>query len=399
MRGKYILIFLQLIVVASLVTITTGCAPLVTRNPVVRDKSQNAHIPDIPLARFWGDELPSRLKKRLENTREEIKASFPETFGKPHNYLSVSGGGANGAFGAGLLVGWTEAGNRPKFDIVTGISTGALIAPFAFLGPSYDQQLQEIYTTLSTKDLLKRRSLLKLLRSDSIANSEPFRGLIAKYINEQILEQLADAYKKGRRLFIGTTNLDADRPVIWDVTAIAASGAPNALDLIHDVLLASASIPGAFPPVYIEVEADGERYDEMHVDGGVTSQVFLYPVSVDWRQVMELLEVKGTPQVYVIRNARLLPNYKITDPKLLPIAERSISSLIRTQGVGDLYRIYLGTQRDGVGYNLAYIPDYVDLTPKEQFDPHYMQILFDLGYKMAKSGYPWKKQPPGFDPL
>ena len=135
------------------------------------------------------------------------------------------------------------------------------------------------------------------------------------------------------------------------------------------------------------------------MDGGVTSQVFLYPVSVDWRQVMELLEVKGTPQVYVIRNARLLPNYEIIDPKLLPIAERSISSLIRTQGIGDLYRIYLGAQRDGVGYNLAYIPDNFELTQREPFDKRYMQLLFDLGYEMGKSGYPWKKQPPGFEPL
>jgi len=398
MKRKYILIFLQLMVAAWTVTITTGCAPLVTRNPVPMAKSQNAQIPDIPLARFWGDELPPRVKEKLALPKEEIKALFPEIYGKPHDYLSISGGGANGAFGAGLLVGWTEAGNRPKFDIVTGISTGALIAPFAFLGPSYDQQLKEVYTEFSTSDILKRRGLFKIARGDAISDTEPLRELMAKYINRQVLEQFSAAYKKGRRLYIGTTNLDADRPVIWDVTAIAASGAPNALDLIHDVLVASASVPGAFPPVYIEVEADGERYDEMHVDGGVSSQVFLYPVSLDWRQILEILEVKGKPNVYVIRNSRLLPSYKVIDPKLLPIAGRSISSLIRTQGIGDLYRIYLGAQRDGIDYNLAYIPDNFELTQREPFDKHYMQLLFDLGYKMAKSGYPWKKQPPGFEP-
>lgn len=164
------------------------------------------------------------------------------------------------------------------------------------------------------------------------------------------------------------------------------------------MLLASASIPGAFPPVYIEVDANGQRYDEMHVDGGASSQVFLYPAALDWRELSAQLGIKGEGRVYVIRNAELAPDWQAVKPKLAPISGRTISSLIRTQGTGDLYRIYLGTQRDGLDYNLASIPGDFDEKPTEPFDPEYMQKLFDLGYRLAKAGYPWGKAPPGLEP-
>ena len=194
---------------------------------------------------------------------------------------------------------------------------------------------------------------------------------------------------------IATTNLDAGRPVIWNLTRIAASGHPKALELIHDLMRASASIPVAFPPVLVEVEANGQRYDEMHVDGGGASQIFLYPIGIDWRHVGEKLEVKGTPNAYLIRNARLTPGWKTVEPRVPPIAARTIDSLIRTQGIGDMYRVYLGTKRDGLDYHLAYIPDDFEEQPKEAFDKEYMRKLFDVGYKLAKNGYPWLKYPPG----
>jgi hypothetical protein len=199
-------------------------------------------------------------------------------------------------------------------------------------------------------------------------------------------------------LFIGTTNLDAKRPVIWNIGGIAKSGAPNALELVHDILLASASIPGAFTPVYIEVEADGRRYDEIHVDGGTSSQVFLYPASLDMRWAMRQIGLKGKSRIYVIRNSRIEPDWETVKPRIVPILGNTISTLIRTQGIGDLYRIYLGAQRDGMDYNLAFIPSDFKEKPKESFDPEYMGKLFDLGYQVAKNGYPWKKAPPGFEP-
>jgi len=296
------------------------------------------------------------------------------------------------------MVGWTAANNRPSFRAVTGISTGALIAPFAFLGPEYDAKLKKFYTTTSTKDILKIRSLFSILKADSAADTKPLREMLEDVVNVKMLEDIVVEYDKGRRLYIGTTNLDAQRPVIWDIGIIAKSGAPNALELVREILVASASIPGAFTPVYIEVEADGRRYDEIHVDGGTSSQVFLYPASLDMRWLERQIGLKGKTRIYIIRNSRMEPDWETVKPKILPIFHNTISTLIRTQGVGDLYRIYLGTQRDGMDYNLSFIPSDFEEKPKETFDPEYMSKLFDLGYRMAMDGYPWTKAPPGFEP-
>jgi len=314
--------------------------------------------------------------------------------GRPHTYLAISGGGANGAFGVGLLAGWTATGTRPEFTMVTGISTGALIAPFAFLGSDYDHVIEEVFTTTSTKDIAKKRSMLSAITSDAAASTEPLQELIARHVDEPLMQAIAAEFQTGRNLLIGTTNLDVKRPVIWNLGRIAASGHPDALEWIRKVLLASASIPAAFPPVLMEVEAEGETYDEMHVDGGAAAQVFLYPVGLDWDFLLEKLDVPGTPRIYVIRNSRMKPRWKVVNNKLLPIMGGSVSALIRTQGIGDLYRIYLVAQKDGMDFNLAYIPADFDETPEEQFDPIYMKKLFDVGYELAKGGYPWKKLPP-----
>jgi hypothetical protein len=312
--------------------------------------------------------------------------------------LAISGGGSNGAFSAGLLLGWTEAGTRPEFTAVTGISTGALIAPFAFLGPDYDATLKKLYTGISTEDILTERGFWSGfygLKSDALADTKPLRKLLKKYITPKIMEAIAEEYRKGRQLEVGTTNLDAQRPVIWNIGRIAASGHPKALDLIRDLMLASASIPVAFPPVLVKVEANEQVYDELHVDGGGTTQIYMYPVGLDWRRVEEKLEVKGRPNVYLIRNSVIDPKYSEVEPGITNIAGRTIDSLIRTQGIGDMYRMYLQTKRDGLSYNLAYIPKDFKEESKEPFDKEYMGKLFDLGYRLAKDGYPWLKYPPG----
>lgn len=383
-----------LVVFISISFLLSGCTAIPIRKSLPEELGEAAHIPDIPRARVWGDEKPSYFEEWFAQSREELMNRYPGIMGREHNYLAVSGGGANGAFGAGLLVGWSAAGTRPEFTMVTGISTGALAAPFAFLGPAYDTQLKEMYTTYSTKDLVKMGNILKAISGYSAIDTTPLRNLIAKYINHQIMEAIAAEYRKGRALWIGTTNLDAKRPVIWNIGVIAASGGPEALELIHKMILASASIPAAFPPVFIEVEADGDRYDEMHVDGGTASQIFLYPAGIDWGRVAQRLEVNGTPRAYLIRNSSLEPEWETVSPKILPIAGQSIVSLIRTQGIGDMYRIYLNCMRDGLDYNLAYIPEDFDPEPSEAFDPVYMGKLFDLGYRLAKEGYPWSKAPP-----
>jgi hypothetical protein len=388
----------SILILLMVTVIMSGCASVLRHNSLPEDFEGMAQLPGMPeRARIWGDEPPPWLDRWRKDSREDLVAEFGGVMGQEHNYLAISGGGANGAFGAGLLVGWSAAGTRPEFTIVTGISTGALIAPFAFLGPDYDVQLEEVYTKYSTDDLIKKRGILAAATGDAAVSTEPLQTLIARYFNPQVIKAIAAEGRKGRVLFIGTTDLEADRPVIWNITRIAASGDPGALELIHKVVLASASIPVAFPPVIIEVETDGQRYDEMHTDGGTTTQIFLYPVGIKWDVITERLEVKGTPKVFLIRNARLEPVRKSLKPRILPIADRAVSSLIRTQGIGDMYRLYFGAQRDGLDYNLAYIPGDFSETPKEMFDPEYMRKLFDLGYRMAKTGYPWRKAPPGFE--
>ena len=377
--------------------IATGCSSLPERNPLPESLADTAVIPGISDARYWADSPPPEIADWFKMTKQQLKAQYPATYGQKHNYLAISGGGQRGAFGAGLLCGWTEAGTRPEFTMVTGVSTGALIAPFAFLGPEYDHVIREIYTSYSTEDIVTPRSALKTLLGDAATDSTPLQEKLARYINEDVMAAIAAEYKKGRVLDIVTTNLDAARPVAWNIGRIAASGSPDALQLIRDVMLASASIPAAFPPVMFDVEANGQRYDELHVDGGATSVLYLYPIGLDWERLTRRLEVKGQPKVYILRNGVWRKNWESVERSTIPIALRSMDSLMGSAVLGDAYRIYLATQRDGIQYNLAYIPESFNEESSEPFDKDYMTRLFNLGFQMAKDGYTWHAVPPGYD--
>ena len=383
--------------VAIVTALTIGCASVPKRNPLPEELASEATVPGGQHARQWGDEKPTFTDQWFAMSKDETREMFGGVMGRRHHYLAISGGGANGAFGAGLLCGWTEAGDRPQFTIVSGVSTGALIAPFAFLGPDYDHVLRTFYTTTSTKDIMKKRSPFNALTSDAAASSKPLQELIARVFTQQVMDAVIAEHRKGRRLTIGTTNLDANRAVHWNIGAIADSGDPRALELIHQILLASASIPAAFPPVLIEVEANGQSYDELHVDGGATAQVYIYPAGIDWEQVLEKLEVEKMPDLYIIRNSILAPKYETVRNRIFDITGRSVSSMIRTQGIGNTYEIYLMAKRDGLDYHLAYIPGTFEEKPQEAFDPVYMKKLFDLAYEQAKSGFPWDEYPPGYD--
>ncbi|BCG66005.1 MAG: hypothetical protein methR_P3877 [Methyloprofundus sp.] len=377
--------------------IMTGCSTTADRHPPPANLISIVAIPDIPEARFWADEWPKHSVQRINSISDaDIKKRSSATYNVPHNYLAISGGGANGAFGAGLLAGWTAQGTRPEFTMVTGVSTGALTAPFAFLGAAYDAKLKVIYTTTYTKDVALERNLIAALMGDSLADTAPLQQLISQYMTPAVIDAIAIEHKKGRRLFIGTFNLDAGRSVIWDIGAIAVSSHPEKVSLIHEVMRASAAIPVAFPPVMISVNANDQQYDEMHVDGSVGSQVFVYPAAVNWKKIIKKLKVKGNPQVFVIRNAYLEPDYNGVNRSVLPIATRSIDSLLRASGTGDLYQIYALCTRDGNDFNLAYIPpDFIE-EPTEGFDPVYMSKLYKRGYDMTVKGFPWEKSPPGF---
>jgi hypothetical protein len=386
------LILAALLVVAWL----TSCGPL-HRMPAV-PQTQQADITVLGLkdVRFWGDEVtPQMIEGGLAAyRREQAYAASTGHAGPlpPAYYVAISGGGENGAFGAGLLVGWTATGTRPTFKGVTGISTGALIAPFAFLGPAYDTQLTEVYTRISPKDVLEQRWVLSGLLSDAMATNEPLFHTLQRYVTPEFVQAIATEYQHGRLLLIATTDLDAGRPVIWDIGKIAASGNPGAMTLIQKIMLASAAIPVAFPPVMIDVESDGKQYQEMNVDGGASAQVFVYPPGLR----INRLGITRKRILYVIRNARLDPQWADVNRQTLSIADRATTSLIQTQGVGDLYRIYSVSQRDDVDFNLASMPPTFGVKLRYPFDPEYMNALFKVGYDMGEAGYPWSKVPPGF---
>lgn len=391
------------VVLAIFVMVLQGCATPARQAAVPMGMEDQAQVPGFEDVRYrlgFGKDTAAMAREGMESYRreqEQLAASGQGGQLPPAVYLAVSGGGDNGAFGAGLLCGWTAAGDRPVFKLVTGISTGALIAPFAFLGSSYDAQLKEFYTTISQKDILEKRGMLAGLFNDAMADNRPLWGLVGKAVTQTMLDAIGAEYKRGRLLLVATVDLDARQALIWNMTKIAASGNPKALELFRSILIASAAIPGAFPPTMLDVEVGGKQYQEMHVDGGTMAQVFLYPPSMS----AKIKELEGKKfearerKLYIIRNSRLDPEWAQVDRRTMTIAGRAIESLIQTQGVGDLYRIYVTAQQDGLDYNLAYVPSSFNVPKKEDFDTAYMRQLFEVGYSMAAKGYPWQKSPPG----
>ncbi len=303
--------------------------------------------------------------------------------GRPINLLAVSGGGDDGAYGAGFLKGWTQNGSRPQFDVVTGVSTGALIAPMAFLGSAYDGYLEDFYTRTSADDIYRVRILDLLTGGLAAADSTPLARRIAAVVSPALVDRIAEERRKGRLLLVGTTNLDAQRQVIWDIGRIAASGRPDRVALIRRVILASASVPGVFQPVTIEAERDGVRFQELHVDGGVTRGVFAYPASV------RLPPRRGERNMWVIRNAKLAPEWDATRSTAVGIVRRSLSTLLKSQSSGDIYLIQSIAQAGDFDLRLTAVPPDFPLPYVRPFEPTYMRTLFATGEAAGRSGRAW----------
>ena len=319
---------------------------------------------------------------------------------KPFNVLVLSGGGAYGAYSAGVLAGWTETGTRPDFDVVTGVSTGALVGTLAFLGPEYDPFLKRFYTSVTDKDVYARKTELFALFSDSFRESKPLAKLIEAVISPDLLKDIAAEHARGRRLYVGTTHLDARRLVVWDMGEIAARGRPEDLALFRQVLLASASIPGFFPPVPIDVSVDGQPVEEMHVDGGVTASLFFRPPQVPADRAKKLggRPLEGS-NVYIIVAGKLYADPGCVERRLLPIAADSISALLYSQCRGDLFQLYALSLATGMNYRVTAIPMDLDV-PRDatSFDPKVMGWLYEVGREHARSGRPWRTTPPGAEP-
>jgi predicted acylesterase/phospholipase RssA len=384
----------QALTLAALLVIA-GCAAIEPRNALPEAAAARSEPAGFHNIRYWGDETAFNAGPSDPSNADAMAVSFSRNEPRRQlNLLAISGGAEDGAFGAGLLAGWGDAGNRPSFDLVTGVSSGALIAPFVFLGRERDDQLREIFTRYGRKDIFTY-NVSDLVQGAALLDDTPLAQLIEKYIDRDFMHEVALERAKGRVLLIGTTNLDAQRPVLWDMGRIAASESPEALELFRKVLLASATLPGVFAPVRIKVRVGGQDYDELHVDGGVTRQVFIAP------SIMRLVSgsaarrtVSGS-RLYVIRNGRIDPQFQPVSPNVLSVTRRSLSTLIKNQSIGDLYRIYSMAKQSGVDFNLASIPADFDQQTDQPFDQKYMSALFDRGYDAGRRGYPWTKSLPG----
>lgn len=360
-----------------------GCASA-PREPFTPEEQAKAGVPGIPDARLWLDD-PAAIRRLLTDTATRAPA-FRAT--GVVSVLSISGGGDNGAFGAGLLVGWSERGTRPEFAAVTGVSVGALIAPFAFLGPRYDPALRRMFTDGTAERILALDGLASLLRL-RLREVSPLTELVGRYVDRALLEAVAAEHRRGRLLLVVTTNLDAQRTAVWNMGAIASSTDPGAIELFRDVLVASASIPAVFPPAYIRVASGGRRFSEMHVDGGVTTNVLVVPETF----LLALLSPPNTrarPQLYVIVNNKLAPEFGVVPDRTIQIVARTVSTSIKASTRSTLISAYAFARRQGWSFNLAAIDPGFSSSTSTGFQTAAMRRLYDHGYAKGRSGQLWE---------
>lgn len=348
------------------------------RTPFTAADDAAATIPGMPDVRFFADQT------------DEFKKALPA---EPGPWLLLSTGGADGAFGAGLLTGLSAGGHRPDYSVVTGVSAGALMAPFVFAGPKYDATLQALYTKTSAADIFEVGST-----GESFLDTWPLRDLIKNQVTPELLADIAAAYKSGRRLFVVTTDLDAQRSVVWNMGAIAVHATDGkddgaALNLFRSVLLASGSIPGAFPPVLIDVEGNGKHFSEMHVDGGVGGQFFVAPPAL-----MESTSGYKIPAtaLYIVINSGLQPDFAVVDRSTPTILAQSVGMAVKTDLRLMLDRALVAAKNSGIAYNVASIPADFNTPSRGAFDPNYMRSLFETGYDLGKSGHAFADSPPPY---
>jgi hypothetical protein len=370
--------------VAACALAIAGCAT-VTRIPYTQQEQAEAVIPGIPGARLWADDPGIATGRRSVVSR--VARTQP-------SILALSGGGADGAFGAGLLSGWSARGTRPQFTFVTGSSAGALLAPYAFLGPSYDETIKGVFASGEMSNLLQSDGLSALFGASAF-KSAPLRDLIAHHVDAALLEAIGREYRIGRRLYIVTTNLDAQRTAIWDMGKIAASGDPGALELFRNVMAASATVPGVFAPVLIDVEANGRHFAEMHVDGGVTSNVLIVPEAV-LVSGTPLFPPESRPKVYIIMNGKLAPDFEVVRASTLPIVTRSFETSVRANTRSTLLASLQFAKSRNWEFNIAAIDAEYPKSSAGIFDPGYMGQLFDYGYQRGRSGALFQSTPTEF---
>jgi Patatin-like phospholipase len=325
--------------------------------------------------------------------QSEERAWLPVSKSTEINYLVVSGGGSGGAFSVGALKAWSDRNDRPQFDIVSGVSTGALIAPYAFLGSAYDKPLVDLYTSGIAKELVAVDFLPDALLGASLLKQEPLRAMVERYLTRDVVAKIAAEHRKGRRLLVLTSNLDSQRAVIWNMGAIAASGRPDALKLFQDTIIASASIPGLFPAVLIKARFGEQAFEEMHSDGGSASSILTIPEG--W---MTSSKVGAWPKghrlnMYIIVNNALIPEFSTTRNNTFAVMARANSSLIKSQTRSALMATYVYAQKNGIRFRVASIDTQVPYKIIDPFNTNYMRAVYKLGYSEMASGSLWKERP------
>jgi patatin-like phospholipase len=340
---------------------------------------------------------PKELTEWARKIRDLRKPAAPSP---PKNVLVVSGGGIYGAYPAGVVAGWTETGTRPEFDVVTGVSTGALVGVFAFLGPAYDCELRRYYTTISNEDIYRRRRFPFLIFAESLADNSRLVRLIEEGITDERIAAVAAEHRKGRRLYIATSDLDTRRAVVWDMGALAVRNTPEDHQLIRDILVATTAIPGFFPPVRIPVTVDGVRHVERHVDGNTSSSMFFVPPYVPQEQRAALPPgwLYGS-NIYALVAGKLYADPVPVKARTFRIAGNAISTVLYDQTRSDLHKLFLTSVLTGMNFNMTAIPkDLPVTTDSMEFDPAEMTRLFEAGREWALAGLQWRQTPPGYEP-
>ncbi len=338
-----------------------------SRGDFTAEQANAAVVPGIPGARFWAD---------------DDDAYRAELGGITGPWLALSAGGEDSAFGAGLLTGLSESGKRPDYAVVTGVSSGALLSPFVFLGSSHDADLKRDFVAISAADVFEDRRT-----AESLFDTWPLRDFIGQRVTPALLAEIAAEHRRGRRLIVVTTNIDTGRPVAWNMGAIAAAGGDAAMKLFRDVLLASCAIPGMFPPVLIEVEANGKKFQEMHMDGGLAATIYAAPDSMLLASDARHLPMK---QLTVILNSKLVPEFEVTDRTMPGVLGRALSIGVKRATRSAAILLAAAAQHSGTEFNVAYVDQGFDMPSHGLFDPEYMKALFDVGMSQGRSTEPFR---------
>lgn len=361
----------KLSVIAVLTITLSACSFMAPRRAIVPAALADAGTIEAGVTlRYWGDD------EQFASGHTKVK---PGSDGRV-DFLTLSGGGINGAYGAGYLVGWSRSGQRPDFEVVTGISVGAIIAPLAFLGPQYDERLKVVFSSLTEASNPAADFISAVLGAPSIMSNAPVLQAIRNVVDQQVLDAVGKAHRDGRRLYIGTTNLDAQRPVVWDIGAIANSNLPNRLQLVHNIILASAAVPGVFPPVLVDVSAQGHQFNELHVDGGVTQQVLLMPGGYGTRSK------NGTSRLYVIFNGVVEPTRETVQISSLSLLGRAVPTMLKYLGRANLSELASSARAGGLSYRMTAIPADFPESSSVFGSPAWLAMLFDYGVASGQAG-------------